>query len=213
MDVKTVAQDNGVVNVYVGSEPLVIGTTTAASALKRRPVQRPADADRHLQGEQRHDDVTSGQIGGLVEVADEIGGVVDNVDALAGNLIFELNKIHASGQGLEGSAPSPSTNTSNDPTLPLNDPASGPEVRAEQRQLRRAREAEGDRPGDQHAGAGRPRRPERRTTRRSIRCRPTRRHHRRHRDDQRRQADVAADSTTSRSASARTPAARWRRWG
>src|SRR3712207_7240898 len=34
----------------------------------------------------------------------EIGGVVDRMDALAGNLIFELNKLHAGGQGLDGFA-------------------------------------------------------------------------------------------------------------
>jgi hypothetical protein len=28
--------------------------------------------------------------------------VIDNIDSLAGNLIFELNKLHGSGQGLEG---------------------------------------------------------------------------------------------------------------
>jgi flagellar hook-associated protein 1 FlgK len=58
-------------------------------------------------------------------VRKQIGDTVDNVDSVAGNLIFELNKIHASGQGLQGFSSVTSTANVNDPTVALNDPASG----------------------------------------------------------------------------------------
>jgi flagellar hook-associated protein 1 FlgK len=66
--------------------------------------------------------VSSGQIGALVAVRQQIGDAVDKVDDLAHNLIFELNKIHASGQGLEGYSKVTSTASVADPTKALNDP-------------------------------------------------------------------------------------------
>ena len=69
--------------------------------------------------------VTSGQIGALVARAERDRRHVDKIDELADNLIFELNKIHASGQGLEGFSSVTSTYCVNDPTVALNDPASG----------------------------------------------------------------------------------------
>jgi flagellar hook-associated protein 1 FlgK len=58
-------------------------------------------------------------------VKTQISGVTDKVDSLAHNLIFELNKIHASGQGLQGFSSTTSTNLVDDPTKALNDPKSG----------------------------------------------------------------------------------------
>jgi hypothetical protein len=77
-------------------------------------------------------------------VRKQIGDYVDKLDDVAGNIIFELNKIHASGQGLEGFSNVAATNTVTDPTVALNDPKSGPRVSADQRQLRRAREGQDD---------------------------------------------------------------------
>jgi flagellar hook-associated protein 1 FlgK len=69
--------------------------------------------------------VTSGQIGALVNVRQQISDTIDNTDNLAANLIFELNKIHASGQGLDGFSSVTSSSAVSDPTVPLNDPKSG----------------------------------------------------------------------------------------
>src|SRR3954468_23177795 len=96
VDVKT-TEDKGVVNVYVGSEPLVIGTTNMGVGLK----QTTNDKGRMTMGvifKQNNATmkVTGGQLGSLVGVRSEIADTVDNVDGLANNLIFELNKIHAS---------------------------------------------------------------------------------------------------------------------
>jgi len=50
-----------------------------------------------------------------------IGDVIDKIDSLAGNLIFELNKLHASGQGLEGFSAVSATNQVDDATVALTD--------------------------------------------------------------------------------------------
>lgn len=125
MDITTV-EDKGMMNVYVGSEPLVTATTNMGVALKKT-----ADASGQLTSEvvfKRNNGtmkVTSGQIGALVSVRSQIGDTINKTDGLAHNLIYELNKIHASGQGLDGFSSVTSTFSTNDPTVPLTDPLSG----------------------------------------------------------------------------------------
>lgn len=125
MDINT-TEDKGVVNVYVGSEPLVIGTTNRGVGLKTTTDDKGRlSTEVIFKANNGTMNVTSGQIGALVAVRKQIGDTVDNVDSVAGNLIFELNKIHASGQGLEGFSSVTSTANVNDPTVALNNPASG----------------------------------------------------------------------------------------
>jgi flagellar hook-associated protein 1 FlgK len=125
MDITT-TEDKGVVNVYVGSEPLVAGTMNMGVGTKTT-----TDSKGRLSTEvifkQNNGTmkVTSGQIGALVNVRQKIGDTIDKTDDLAKGLIFELNKIHSSGQGLEGFSTVTSTSVVNDATKALNDPLSG----------------------------------------------------------------------------------------
>jgi flagellar hook-associated protein 1 len=125
MDIKTV-EDKGVVNVYVGSEPLVVGTTNLGVGVKEsadelgRPMLKVIFKSSNAQI-----NIGSGQMGGLVGVRQEVAHVVQDTDNLAKNLIFELNKIHAAGQGLEGFGTVTATSAVDDTTVSLNDPDSG----------------------------------------------------------------------------------------
>src|SRR5262249_51954339 len=56
---------------------------------------------------------------------DSISNVTDQLNTLSNNLIFELNKLHSSGQGLEGFDNTSSTNLVSDPTVALNNPNAG----------------------------------------------------------------------------------------
>jgi flagellar hook-associated protein 1 FlgK len=64
-------------------------------------------------------------LGALDSVHNSIDDVVKSIDSLAGNIIFELNKLHSSGQGLEGFASVTAGNPVDDATQVLNDPKSG----------------------------------------------------------------------------------------
>lgn len=125
VDINTI-EDNGVINVYVGSEPLVIGSTNMGVGLKQttdeqgRPVAQVVFKVNN--GAMK---ISSGQIGALVGIRQQIADSIDDTDSLARNLIFELNKIHASGQGLEGFSSITSSFAADDPTLALNDEKSG----------------------------------------------------------------------------------------
>jgi flagellar hook-associated protein 1 FlgK len=69
--------------------------------------------------------VTSGQLGALDQVRSSIDGVINQVNTLGGNIIFQLNKLHSSGQGLEGLSSTSASNLADDVNAALNASASG----------------------------------------------------------------------------------------
>jgi flagellar hook-associated protein 1 FlgK len=125
MDVRTVPQANGSLNVYVGSEPLVLGSDNRGVELKQQTVNGKLTSTVVFKATQGKIPVKSGQLGGLVEVRERVDGVIDQVDAQAHNLIFELNKLHAGGQGLEGFSTVSASNTVDDATVALNNATCG----------------------------------------------------------------------------------------
>jgi flagellar hook-associated protein 1 FlgK len=70
--------------------------------------------------------VTSGQIGALESLQGQITGVQNQLNSLANNFIYQLNKIHSSGQGTEGFTTVTSTNVVADPTQALDSTAFTP---------------------------------------------------------------------------------------
>jgi flagellar hook-associated protein 1 FlgK len=124
VDVRTVA-DGGVVNVYLCSEPLVIGADNRGLAIKDSPVDGKMTLSVIIKATGGTVPVSSGRIGGLAAARAKLDDVIDQVDAQAGALIFELNKLHASGQGLEGFSSATAASQVAATNLALNDPASG----------------------------------------------------------------------------------------
>ncbi len=130
MDVRTIRQPSGVVNVYVGSEPLVINGDSRGVALKQDTsngvtTNGLVTTSVVFKSNNGSINATGGQIGALVAAQQQINGAVDHVDTLAKSLMFELNKIHASGQGLDGFTSISAANPVNDATVSLNDPKAG----------------------------------------------------------------------------------------
>ena len=125
MDIKTVPQANGTLNVYVGSEPLVMNADNRGISTKQEVINGAQVSSLIFKRDGGSLTITSGQLGGLQSVRQQIGDVINQTDSLAHNLIFELNKLHGSGQGLSGYTSVTGTNTVDDPTLALNDPKAG----------------------------------------------------------------------------------------
>ncbi len=102
-DVSVRSQSDGTINVYIGSETLVQGNT-----------YRGLTTVEELDGEQswttiRFADtgaevaINGGKLGGIITARDEFGTAqLENLDQLAASLIYEVNKLHSHGQGLEG---------------------------------------------------------------------------------------------------------------
>src|SRR5205807_608372 len=130
MDIRTIEQPNGVVNVYAGSEPLVLNTDSRGVALKQDVSTGPngngvITFTPIFKSNNGTLTATGGQIGALISVQQQTNGAVDHIDSLAKGLIFELNKLHASGQGLQGFSTVTATNAAANANVALNDPASG----------------------------------------------------------------------------------------
>lgn len=125
IDVKTIEQPNGSLHVYIGSQPLVLGSETRGLTLENAGTAENPIPEVRFKANLGTVDLKSGQIAGLVESRLTIGQVIDDIDAIAGSMIFELNKIHGSGQGLEGFATVTASNVVEDPTLALTDADAG----------------------------------------------------------------------------------------
>jgi len=113
-------QANGSIDIYSGGNFVLVGDrrqylTTEAAVDRNVPVQtvtftvsRSGLAD------------SGGELGGVLEARDSIlGGFVDQLDQLTGGLIYEFNRIHSSGEGLEGFQTVTSTNRVTDPAAAL----------------------------------------------------------------------------------------------
>jgi len=125
VNVSTTAQPNGSVNVYIGSEPLVEGTDDRGLTLTQNTSGATATPTINFSDDNGPASVTSGEIGGLLGAQGQITGISSQLDAQANSLVFELNKLHASGQGTQGFTTVTATNAVNDPAVALNSPQSG----------------------------------------------------------------------------------------
>jgi flagellar hook-associated protein 1 FlgK len=125
MDIKTIVHDDGLMDVYVNSEPLVIGTESRGVGFRTESVDGQLESAVTIKATDGAMKLSSGQLGALGGVRDTIDGAIDQINTLASNIIFELNRIHSSGQGLEGFNTTSATNLVEDTTVALNHEDSG----------------------------------------------------------------------------------------
>lgn len=125
IEVRTIEQPNGVVNVYVGSDPLVFdgrsrGVTTVNETVDGKVVTKVVFRQNGAEI-----NTESGKLGGLLKVRDALESTNERLNTLASSLSFELNKIHSAGQGLEGYSQVIGTTGVENTTVALTDRASG----------------------------------------------------------------------------------------
>lgn len=124
MDIQVREQDNGSINVYVGSEPLVEFDRS------RGPIVETVLEDglelASVRFEDNHGNVIlrDGKLFGLLETRDRyLKDQIDRFDTLARGLIYEANRIHSTGVGLVGYEALLSEYAVNDPDAVLNSDA------------------------------------------------------------------------------------------
>jgi len=126
MNVTTVQQPDGAVDVYVGSEALVSNTISNGVAIANQNINGTVTPTVVFKNNNSAIPLGGGgQLGAISDVQARITGVVAQENTLAHNLIFELNKLHSSGQGLQGISSVTAASTVTDATQPLNSTAAG----------------------------------------------------------------------------------------
>ena len=104
IDIRTQETESGAITVYVGSDPAV----QHADAREVGYVEQPAAdgtmlADIVFTDKNQSLDLTSGRLHGMIEARDNhVGAAIADLDTWTSNLILEVNKIHSTGQSLEG---------------------------------------------------------------------------------------------------------------
>ncbi len=121
INIQTIPQENGTVNVYAGSDPLILAGQSQGLTTKQLTINNQLVTSVVLKSDGGTIPVTSGRIGALINVQGQIQDTGKKLDTLAGGFIFELNKVHSGGQGIKGYQNLTATNAVSDPTLALND--------------------------------------------------------------------------------------------
>ncbi len=119
--IRTVEESNGKVNVYSGSDYLIIEGT-------KQYLESYSATDRGLlinkfrfSNTKTDVPLTKGELTGKLESRDSIlGGFSDQLDQYAGTIIQQVNLIHASGEGLRGFTDITASNAIEDSSVALN---------------------------------------------------------------------------------------------
>lgn len=126
VDVSTVEQSTGVVDVYIGSTPAVLGATSRGLRVERRSGPDGVEVRVRLRESPQDVSIASGRIGSLLNQRDKlVDGTIERLDSVAANLIFEVNRIHSAGYGTASMTSTTGTRTvpGGDVNRALNDPA------------------------------------------------------------------------------------------
>jgi len=125
MDIQTREQENGSINVYVGSQPLVEFRSARTLTATRTLVDGIEQMDIRFTDDNSTVPVSAGQLGALVAARNTAAGQVQRLDRLAQGLIYETNRVHSTGMGLAGYTQLTSAYATDDFKAPLNSTEAG----------------------------------------------------------------------------------------
>ena len=121
MQTRTIENENGMVSVFAGSDPLVMMDRNFELATELRIDRGVPVSDIVFAEDRRAVVLSGGKLEGMVVARDEaLTEFVDSLDTWAASFIEGFNRIHASGQGLDRYTDLTGTNSVNDPNAVLN---------------------------------------------------------------------------------------------
>ena len=99
IDVTVIERESGSVDVLVDSAPVVLGGTARGLKIEFQTVNNELRARILTRSDQETINISSGRVGGLLAQREgAINQTIDELDALASSLIFEVNRRHAIGK-------------------------------------------------------------------------------------------------------------------
>ncbi len=126
MDISTVEQESGSVDVFVGSLPIILNSTNRGIEVVNKSIDGETVTQIVISADKSPLDLTSGELGALIEFKEgDIKDAIGAVDELASQLIWQVNRLHSQGQGTELLDGVTTASLVSDPTLTLDDPDNG----------------------------------------------------------------------------------------
>ncbi len=126
LDISVVEQSSGAVDFFVGSLPVVLNARSRGLDVQRDTINGQLQISVQITDDDSALNPTTGRIGALLAARD--GDVSDAIDALNGfanELIYQVNRVHSQGQGLQLHDSVTGGYRVADATVALNDPAAG----------------------------------------------------------------------------------------
>lgn len=126
IDISTVEHQNGAVDIFVGSLPVLLNNTNRGVELRSQTVNGQPKVEVVISDDLSPLQSSSGRLGSLIVSRDQdVDNAIDVLNDFAGHLIFELNRIHSQGQPPTGFTTITGTTQVADPTQALNNTAAG----------------------------------------------------------------------------------------
>lgn len=125
MGVTAVEQPSGAVNVLVGSTPVVLGSVSRGLELRRETVDGELEISVRVRDDGEELGVSSGALGALLgSRGGVVNGTLEQLDGIASQLIFQINRLHSTGTNAAGLTTTTGTLAvaGADRSLALNDP-------------------------------------------------------------------------------------------
>ncbi|MHC4218132.1 MAG: flagellar hook-associated protein FlgK, partial [Planctomycetota bacterium] len=103
VDVTVIEQESGAVDVLVGSIPVILAGSSRGLELRVETVDGDLDVSIRVAADGTELQIDTGSIGGLLrQREDTVQPAIDDLDTFAQQMIFEINRLHAQGQGRSG---------------------------------------------------------------------------------------------------------------
>jgi flagellar hook-associated protein 1 FlgK len=133
LEITVLEHDNGITDVLVNSIPILLAGENRGVDLRLESKAGAIEVTVRVAADGTLLDVESGTIGGLLRQRDEQGAgpALDALEELAGQLIFQVNRLHSQGQGERGFTSVTGTYAVDDPAANLNASAAGLPFRIE----------------------------------------------------------------------------------
>ena len=100
MDISTVEQPGGALDVYVGSIPIILNGESRGLEAQTQVVNGELVTTLHVAADGSPLEISSGELGSLVDFRGRfLDDAIDTLNTFTNALIFEVNQLHSQGQG------------------------------------------------------------------------------------------------------------------
>lgn len=122
VDITTIQQPSGPMDVFIGSLPIVLGGQNRGVTLELNSLNNGVSISLRVTADRSRLEPTSGKIGQLMQSREtDVVDAINAIDAFASELIRQVNRLHSQGQSEKLFSTVTGTYEVRDRTVPLND--------------------------------------------------------------------------------------------